>query len=247
MPHSMTQKVNTYALKAFRDTADKDYIHARMAYKAALYPQFLWSSLHALEKYAKCILILTRVPKPQKREDYINHEVNKAIVLLYDRVDIILSEQTKNFICRLENGAEDRYLGVSWVAQEVELAVLDKAVWELRRYCNSSLYIYSDNDFLEVKPNAYDVLKLIDKPIHQNTHISGGFIEETLKNKESSARPELVWSNLYYNNSNRKSVKMKTYPLMFENSPFCLYPEIIDEVAKYSFVSSKVRNTYKNR
>ena len=73
-----------------------------------------------------------------------------------------MSEQTKNFICRLENGAEDRYLGVSWVAQEVELAVLDKAVWELRRYCNSSLYIYSDNDFLEVKPDAYDVLKLIE-------------------------------------------------------------------------------------
>lgn len=66
MPHSMMQKVNNYALRAFRDTADKDYIHARMAYKAALYPQFLWSSLHSLEKYAKCILILNRVPKPKK-------------------------------------------------------------------------------------------------------------------------------------------------------------------------------------
>ena len=55
MSHSMMQKVNSFALRAFRDTADRDYIHARMAYRADLFPQFHWSALHALEKYAKCI------------------------------------------------------------------------------------------------------------------------------------------------------------------------------------------------
>lgn len=64
MSHSMMQKVNSFALRAFRDTADRDYIHARMAYRADLLPQFHWSSLHSLEKYAKCIAILVRIPKP---------------------------------------------------------------------------------------------------------------------------------------------------------------------------------------
>ena len=81
MTHSLTQKVNTFALRSFRDTADKDYIHARMAYRGDLFPQFHWSALHALEKYAKCISILTRIPKPKKREDFINHEVIKSLDL----------------------------------------------------------------------------------------------------------------------------------------------------------------------
>ena len=56
MPYSIMKKVNSFAIRAFRNTADKDYIHARMAYKARLLPQFHWSSLHALEKYAKFLL-----------------------------------------------------------------------------------------------------------------------------------------------------------------------------------------------
>ncbi len=245
MSYNLIPEVNNYALRAFRDTADKDYILARMAYKAALFPNFFWSSLHALEKYAKCILILARVPKPIKREEYINHEVNKSLKLLHDRVDIRLSEQTRDFIYRLENGARFRYLEVSWSIFNCELAILDRAVWELRRYCDSKLYVYSDNNFVQVDPIYYSVLNLIDRPISQNTHIPGGFIEKILKNKNSSARPELVWCNLYYTTSNRKKVKIKTHN-MSENAPFDLYPEIIEEVSKYSFVPKEVRNAHKN-
>ena len=65
MSHSIMKKVNSFALRAFRDTADRDYIHARMAYRAGLIPQFRWSALHALEKYAKCITILARILSPR--------------------------------------------------------------------------------------------------------------------------------------------------------------------------------------
>ncbi len=41
MSHSMMQKVNSFALRAFRDTADRDYIHARMAYRADLFPNVI--------------------------------------------------------------------------------------------------------------------------------------------------------------------------------------------------------------
>ncbi|WP_052184887.1 HEPN domain-containing protein [Methylotenera sp. N17] len=236
---SMMQKVNTYALRAFRDTADKDYIHARMAYKAELFPQFHWSSLHALEKYAKCIAILTRILKPKKP---IKHEVTKSLKLISERVDIKLSDQTVNFIRRLEDyRANDRYLENSWFIYDPELAILDRAVWELRRYCNSELYIYLESQFSAVNSEKYKKIQLIDKPSKQNTFISGGFIEKTLDSKQSKTRPDLVWCNLYYSNSNRKSVLMKRI-MMFENAPFYLYPEIIEEVEKYIFVSKEFTN-----
>ena len=53
--------VNDFAIRSFRDIADGDYIAARMAYRAMLPVQFLWSSQQALEKYLKCILFIRRI------------------------------------------------------------------------------------------------------------------------------------------------------------------------------------------
>lgn len=246
MPHSLMQKVNSFALRSFRDTADRDYIHARMAYRASLFPQFHWSALHALEKYAKCILILTRIPKPKKREDFINHEISKSLVLIRNVFDLTLSEQTIKFIERLEKfGARFRYLEVSWFITDCELATLDRAIWELRRYCNTAVYEYCGNQYVSLNNEQYELIKLIDKPTKLNTLILGGFLEKTLKNLDSSARPDLIWKNLFYSNSTRKKVSIKTSS-MAENSPFYLYPEIIDEVSKYTFVPNEIREAYKN-
>jgi hypothetical protein len=243
MSHSLLQKVNYFAQRAFRDTADKDYIHARMAYRAGLFPQFHWSSLHALEKYAKCIALLTRIPKPSKD---IKHEVKRSLDLISTKIEIETSSQTNKFIDRLETfGAQFRYLEVSWFIRECELAYLDRAVWEMRRFCNSALYAYSGNDFVSVKVDEYEKVKPIDRPTLENTYIPGGFLEKTLENKHSSSRPYLVWCNLYYSTSKRASVRMKS-SIMAENSPFYLFPEIIDEVSKYAFVPKNVRNAYKN-
>ncbi|MBY6072473.1 HEPN domain-containing protein [Marinobacter salsuginis] len=243
MSHSMMQKVNSFALRAFRDTADRDYIHARMAYRADLFPQFHWSALHALEKYAKCIAILVRVPRPKRP---IKHEVQRTLDLISEKLDISLSEQTKNFIRWLEDfGARFRYLEVSWSIKDCELARLDRAIWELRRFCNAGLYEYSGNQFVSVSKNRYDPIKAIDKPNKANTFIAGGFLEKTLEKRNSMARPDLVWCNLYYSASKRKRVYMKR-PVMAENSPFFLYPEIIDEVSKYTFVPKEIIDAYKN-
>lgn len=103
----LTKKLNEYA-RALRDSADKDYISARMTYKAGLLPQFQWSALHALEKYGKCILLLNRIPQPKK--DKIGHEVNKSLNLIPVELRINLSNSTTRFINKLESyGAQDRY------------------------------------------------------------------------------------------------------------------------------------------
>jgi hypothetical protein len=243
MSHSTMQKVNSFALRAFRDTADRDYIHARMAYRAGLIPQFHWSALHALEKYAKCIAILARIPKPEKS---IKHEVERILELICKKVNVELSEQTKKFIKRLEEfGARFRYLEVSWFIKDCEIAYLDRAVWELRRFCDAELYVYSGNQFVSVSLDKYEQIKSIEKPNKINTLILGGFLEKTLENRDSRARPDLVWCNLYYSMSNRSKVSIKT-SVMAENSPFFLYPEIIDEVSKYIIVPREIRNAYSN-
>ncbi len=41
----------------FRDGADKDYISARLLFRNKLYQTGAWSSLQAVEKYLKCILL----------------------------------------------------------------------------------------------------------------------------------------------------------------------------------------------
>lgn len=240
MPHSMMQKVNSFALRAFRDTADRDYIHARMAYRAELFPQFHWSALHALEKYAKCITILARISNIKSK-----HEVSKSLELIAEKVDVVLSEQTVQFIKKLENyGARFRYLEVSWFINECELAMLDRAVWELRRFCNVELYQYSENQFITVRQEKHDKLKAIDKPNKTNTFIPGGFLEKILANRASRTRPDLIWCNLFYSASKRKKVRMPR-PFMIENSPFFLNPEIIDEVSKYTFIPREIRDAYK--
>lgn len=243
MTHSTMQKVNSFAHQAFRDTADRDYIHARMAYRAKLFPQFHWSALHALEKYAKCISILTRMRKPKKS---IKHEISRSLDLISEKVDIPLSAQTGKFIDRLEKyGARFRYMEVSWFIHEPELAILDRAVWELRRYCNAGAYAYENDEFISFKPGIFEKLSQIDVPTKANTYVPGGFIEKTLENRDSETRPHLVWFNLYYSSSNRKSVLMRS-STSAENSFFHLFPEIVDEVAKYVYIPKEVKNAYKN-
>ena len=68
--------INDFATRSFRDTADGDYIAARLAYRARLSQNFLWSSLHAIEKYLKCILILNRIKAPQ------GHDLEKILQVL---------------------------------------------------------------------------------------------------------------------------------------------------------------------
>lgn len=74
---SMTDRrryFNRVALGCYRGNAHRDYAHARLAYQALLGNQFLWSSLHCLEKYAKCICLLNEVSSKE-----ISHEVLRAM------------------------------------------------------------------------------------------------------------------------------------------------------------------------
>lgn len=53
--------LNTFAKDVFRKQADCDYVAARSNYRLRLREQFLWSSLQAIEKYLKAILLFNGI------------------------------------------------------------------------------------------------------------------------------------------------------------------------------------------
>jgi HEPN domain-containing protein len=123
--------LNDFATRSFRDIADQDYISARLSYRHGLYPQFHWQSLQAIEKYLKAILLYNRI----KATD-INYDLDKAIKYIGKlQFEILRSESTDNFIKHLSNFGRFRYLESSYCIHGPKIVELDKAVWEIRRYC----------------------------------------------------------------------------------------------------------------
>lgn len=241
MAEQMRILVNNFAIRSFRETADKDYIAARMAYQAQLVQPFLWSSIHCLEKYVKGILLLNRV------EAHNGHSVLPGIdkMRLNGKFELDLSADAVQFIGNLEKyGAEYRYYEVSYSTRPFDIVRLDRAVWEIRRYCQPL-----DYEIVDSKGNKVNSLPLELERIHRakarhekGTCIMEGFLEKVIKNRDHPARKALIWNNLFFGPSRRKTINMRSSSES-GNSPFFLHPEIIDEVVKYVFIPKKVANS----
>lgn len=226
--------INDFAIRSFRETADKDYIAARMAYRARLIQPFLWSALHCMEKYIKGILVLNRV------EAHRGHSVLPGVERMkrQGKFELDLSADTVQFIKKLEDyGAEYRYYEVSYDIQPHDLIRFDRAVWELRRYCQPL-----DYDIVDLKGETVNLLahelRRVQSAKERNekgTCIMGGVLETIIKKKDHPAREALIWNNLFFGPSRRKGVTMQA-SWESGNSPFFLHPEIIDEVVKYVYI-----------
>lgn len=234
--------VNDFAIRCFRDTADRDYVHARLAYRSKLVPQFLWSSLHCLEKYAKCILLLNRIDGRG-----IRHEISEALEKLNrsGRFQIELSTEVGKFVDRLEAGAEFRYFEVSYYNFEHDIVRLDHAVWELRRYCQPLDYNIEvegvNRNHLEF--NLANIRgKLQEKS--KNTCIADGWLESVIQNRKHPARQPLLWNNLFFGPSRRKTVRMLPY-MESSVAPLNLHPEILTEILKFVYLPKKIESEWR--
>lgn len=238
MPYPMHILVNDFAIRSFRETADKDYIAARMAYRARLIQPFLWSALHCLEKYVKGILVLNRV-KAHK-----GHSVLPGIERMkhHGKFELDLSADTVQFIKKLEDyGAEYRYYEVSYEIEPFDIIRFDRAVWELRRYCQPLDYDIAgaDGETMNFLTLELDRIRRAKANHEKGTCITGGILEMIIEKKEHPAREALIWKNLFFGPSRRKGVKMQSN-WESGNSPFFLHPEIIDEVLKYVYIPKDI-------
>ena len=240
-PHDLEILVNEFAIRSFRDTADRDYVHARLAYRARLVPQFLWSSLHSLEKYVKCILILNRLNGTK-----IGHEVTKGLQRIneYGKFEIPISETAEKFIKRLENGSAYRYFEFSYENRAYDILRLDYAVWEIRRYCQVLDYNVEINGIfknqLEVNLQRIRTAKKEDR---KGSCINNGWIENVIDTKAHHSREPLLWRNLYFGQSKRRKARLH-YFIEAGNSPLSLHPELLNEVTKYVHIPKAVKLSY---
>lgn len=224
--------LNDIATRCFRNTADHEYIMARMAYRAHLLQQFNWSSLHALEKYLKGICLYNRISCKGIRHDL--RWLRKKLAQL-DFLE--LTPATEDFMDRIQDYGGDRYLATSWMSRSEDLPLLDRAVWEVRRFCQVLNPMYTRDPLgraIELT-SLKEMLSDCDLRPHDEPSL-GGRLEEILANRQHPGREALVWMNHCFGPRRRKTVKIRGCPIpAFENSPSFLYPEIVEEAKKYVY------------
>lgn len=148
----------------------------------------MWASQQTLEKYLKFILFLERI-----KVEKLGHDLALALKAIEDAGLVLdLTTSTQKFIKEINRTGRFRYLEVSFVAWWHWIISLDRAVWELRRFCTS-----------EPSPRS---LKLVDGQIAPRYRIDSGYLEKVLDNRQNPAREHLLWHNGFLGKSRRKVV-----------------------------------------
>lgn len=198
-----------------------------MACRAALVTPFLWAAQQTIEKYLKCILLLNRIPATNVR-----HSLSLSFQKIQEsgKVHIQLVHGTKEFIERIDAYGTFRYREVSSIGFGMDLVTLDRAVWELRRYCSLS--------------EAPSCAVLGDGQPAPIVRIEGGLLEATIDSDSNPAREALLWQNAFFGRRRRKQVRLRKW-FQTHNAPLFLHPEILDEVLKYVFLPKNVVAGYR--
>lgn len=240
---NIDSQLNTLATRCFRNVADRDYIAARMCYRAGLITQFHWSSLQALEKYFKAIFLYNRIEAKKIGHDLIKaQELSKKLPFV-----LTLTDTTNKFLEHINCYGQDRYLERSYFIKDLKLLELDAAIWEIRRYCRVMNYdkILDDNTSKNMLDFEVKLNKDAEKLPYQHFHIVGGELESIIANKKHPAREQLIWKNLFYGSSRRKSLKNVPAHMYAENSPLFLNPDIYKHAEKYIFFTKSTKKAYK--
>lgn len=233
--------LNDFAVRCFRDVADADYIAARLAYRAGLFAQFHWSALQAVEKYYKAILLFNRI-----KSNRVGHSLAVAQKLAKKLpFETSLSPVVVKFMQHLDDFGTIRYLEGSYFIHGPALSRLDKAVWELRRYCKVLNYdIQTQKGVVNMLTLELDAIKRADVGPPSGMQLVGGMLETILKKREHPARQALLWKNMFYTLRARPGVRMPT-PFHATNSPLFLHPELLDHVTKLVYIPADLQNAYR--
>ena len=234
--------LNSFATQSFRDQADRDYVAARLACRYELFPQFLWSSQQAIEKYLKAILLYNRIDATKVR-----HDIHKALALT-NRLsfNIDLSERSRKFIDLVATYGEFRYLDIPFHIHGHVLVDLDLTVWELRRYCQV-LHVFGKT--LPAKEQA-----LLDKAMEElgrssteprhKFRLHNGLLEKMLGKHRHPSRGALLWQNGCFSGRKRSSVRVRHH-MNAQNPHLTHYPQMLDELLKYVFIPPKIADAYR--
>jgi hypothetical protein len=222
----LSTRVNV-ATRCFRDIADDDYIAARAAYRARLVVPFLWSSLQAIEKYLKCILIINDVTTHK-----LGHDIQGAFQRINQECPFVikLNKIEQEIFDHVARYGPDRYLIYSHFIDDRELLKLDMLVWHLRQYCR---HINYEMDLPTGKKSMLaGYLSAIDASWNASPmqgHVPTGKLEAILRNKRHPSRPALVWKNMRYASRFRRHVLFRSHSVSV-NAPLWLRPGALPHI-----------------
>lgn len=234
--------LNSFATQSFRDQADRDYIAARLACRYELFPQFLWSSQQALEKYLKAILLYNRVEATKVRHD-INEAMRLAAGLPFK---IELSKRSQKFFDLIAAYGEFRYLDVPFHVYGHVLVDLDLTVWELRRYCQV-LNVFGKALPAEEQAlldEAHKRLAASTTEPRYKFRLHNGLLESIIAKRSHPSRAALLWQNPCFSARKRSTVKVKNH-LNAQNPHLTHYPQMLDELLKYVYMPKKIADAYR--
>jgi hypothetical protein len=124
-----------------------------------------------------------------------------------------------------------RAAALSMTAEQVaDLVTLDRAVWELRRYCSLA--------------NEPQEARLRDGYPAPRVSISGGILEKIMDDPKSPAREPLLWQNGFFGKRARRTVRLRKW-FQAHNAPVYLNPQILEEVLKYVFLPKDLSEGYR--
>jgi HEPN domain-containing protein len=185
----MKALINDFAVRSFRDTADGDYIAARSAFRCTLYQQCFWSSQQAVEKYLKCILLLNRIPATNMGHnlcfglDKIGRE---------GKFQVRLSPECRQFIEHLSTYGNHRYFETSYYSLGSEIFILDRTVWELRRYCTVLDYCLEEPNGEKKEMLELRRIEQSENESPKKLQLQRGYLEKVIRDKEHLARKALI-------------------------------------------------------
>lgn len=240
-PYDIDRRLNDFAVRSFRDIADGDYIAARMACRAELVPQFLWSAQQAIEKYLKCTLLMHRVRAK------VGHDIDAALKLT-ERLpfEVKLTSRSRKFIGHIDKNGRSRYLEVSWDLHGLALMDLDITVWELRRYCQS--LVLQGKNVMPFEPAMLaEARKQVEESVVEKAVdfcIPGGALERILDAKRHPAREPLLWQNTLFGVRKRRRARVKDF-MHASNAPLYLFPDMLDELVKYVYMPKDMEAAYR--
>lgn len=234
--------LNSFATQSFRDQADRDYIAARLACRHELFPQFLWSSQQAIEKYLKAILLYNRVKATK-----VGHDINSAMRLAAGLpFKIELSDRSRKFVDLIATYGEFRYLDVPFHVYGHVLIDLDLTVWELRRYCQV-LQVFGKvlpAEEQALLDEAHKRLAASGTEPRYKFRLSSGLLESIIAKRAHPSRAALLWQNPCFSARKRSMVKVKEH-LNAQNPHLTHYPQMLEALLKYVYMPKKIADAYR--
>ncbi len=220
-----------FITRSFRDTADRDYISARILHRYRLTEQFMWMSLQAIEKYLKAILLFHDLPTK-----HLNHNICIALAeaKAINRLGMRISERASKFVSYINEQGPNRYFTFPRYAEGDELFHLDHTVLQIRRFCHDFFFPHDDDVLCddEAAKLKYSQSDEIFKNRARFRLDKNGFLEIVLDTtKHPDLRPALVWRNFNFGSRNRHRITYRHWKTWTQSSNF-IHPEIVDWAIK---------------